>query len=275
MDQLHKAVSFRNLHARPGTFVIPNASHPGHALILASIGFEAIATTSAGLAFSLGRKDGAVTRDEALANARSIVEATDLPVSGDLENGYGHDPEEVAKTIRMAAEVGLVGGSIEDASGDPDEPIYEVQHSVRRIAAAAEAVRTLPFPFTLVGRAENFLHGRPNLDDTIARLKAYEKAGADVLFAPGLPGLDAIRAVLAAVSKPVNVIAGLKGATYTLKELADAGVRRVSLGGSLARAEMAAFIRAASEVKEKGTFTYAEAATPSPVANAFMRARTR
>jgi 2-methylisocitrate lyase-like PEP mutase family enzyme len=275
MDQPGKAAAFKALHERAGVFVIPNASNAGEARILASFGFAALATTSAGMAFALGRKDGAVSRDEALANAGSIVEATELPVSADLENGFSDDPQEVAKTIRLAAEIGVVGGSIEDASGNPEQPIYEMQHAVSRVAAAAQAVRALPFPFVLVGRAENYLHGRPDLDDTIARLRAYETAGADVLFAPGLPDLEAIRSVLAAVSKPLNVIAGLKGSSYTLAELGDIGVRRVSLGSSLARASMAAFVRAAEEVREKGTFTYADEATPSAAANAFMKGRTQ
>ncbi len=275
MDQPRKAAAFKALHERAGVFVMPNASNAGEARILASFGFEALATTSAGMAFALGRKDGAVSRDEALANARSIVGATELPVSADLENGFSDDPQEVAKTIRLAAEIGVVGGSIEDASGNPERPIYELQQAVSRVAAAAQAVGALPFPFVLVGRAENYLHGRPDLDDTIARLRAYEAAGADVLFAPGLPDLEAIRSVLAAVSKPLNVIAGLKGSSYTLAELGNIGVRRVSLGSSLARASMAAFVRAAEEVREKGTFTYADEATPSAAANAFMRGPTQ
>lgn len=273
MDQVRKASAFKALHERAGVFVIPNASSAGEARILASFGFEAVATTSAGMAFALGRKDGAATRDEALANAASIVAATELPVSADLENGYSHDPQEVAKTIGLAAEIGLVGGSIEDATGDPERPIYGLQEAADRVAAAAQAVRALPFPFTLVGRAENYLHGRPDLEDTIARLRAYEAAGADVLFAPGLPDLDAIRSVLAAIGKPLNVIAGLKGASYTLAELRKLGVRRVSLGSSLARVSMGAFIKAVEEVRDNGTFTYADEATPSATANAFMRGR--
>ncbi|HLQ21852.1 MAG TPA: isocitrate lyase/phosphoenolpyruvate mutase family protein, partial [Gemmatimonadales bacterium] len=211
-SQAEKAERFRALHARPGAFVIPNPWDTGTARILAGLGFEALTTTSAGLAFTLGRRDGAgvVTREEALANAKAIVDATDLPVAADLENGYGHLPEAAAETIRLAGEVaGLVGGSIEDATGDPRRPIYDFQHAVERVAAAAAAARALPFPFVLVGRAENFLHGRPDLDDTIRRLQAFEAVGANALFAPGLTRAEDIRTVCAAVSKPVNVVMGL------------------------------------------------------------------
>ena len=214
LSQAEKAERFRALHSRPGAFVIPNPWDAGTARILASLGFEALTTTSAGLAFTLGRRDGAgmVTRDETLANARAIVDATDLPVAADLENGFGHTPEAVAETIRLAAEVaGLVGGSIEDATGDPRRPIYDFPHAVERVAAAVEAARALPFPFVLVGRAENFLHGRPDLDDTIRRLQAFEAAGADALYAPGLTRAEDIRTVCAAVRKPVNVVMGTEG----------------------------------------------------------------
>jgi 2-methylisocitrate lyase-like PEP mutase family enzyme len=263
ISQAEKAARFRALHARPGAFVIPNPWDAGTARILTALGFEALTTTSAGLAFSLGRPDGAgrVTREEALANARAIVDATDLPVAADLENGYGHAPEAAAETIRLAGETaGLVGGSIEDSTGDPRKPIYEFQHAVERVAAAVEAARALSFPFVLVGRAENFLHGRPDLDDTIRRLQAFERAGADVLFAPGITKADDIRAVCAAVKKPVNVVMGPKGMPFSVTQLAALGVRRISTGAVMARAALGAFVRAAREIKEHGTFTFTEEA---------------
>jgi 2-methylisocitrate lyase-like PEP mutase family enzyme len=199
-----------------------------------------------------------VSRDEALANARAIVEATPLPVAADLENGYGDSPEEAADTIRLAAESGLVGGSIEDATADPAHPIYGFQHAVERIAAAADAARALPFPFMLVGRAENYLHGRPDLDDTIRRLQAFEAAGAEVLYAPGITDPEQIRTLCASVSKPVNFLAGMKNAPhFSVSELGELGVRRVSLGSGFCRAALTAFYNAAREVKEDGTFTFA------------------
>jgi 2-methylisocitrate lyase-like PEP mutase family enzyme len=259
-----RGTQFRELHRRPGAFVIPNPWDAGTARLLTSLGFEALATTSAGLAFALGRPDGqgAVSREETLANARAIVEATQLPVAADLENGFADAPEEVAETIRMAAEVGLVGGSIEDATGTADNPIYEFNHSVERVAAAVEAARALPFPFMLAGRAENFLHGRPDLDDTIRRLQAYERAGADVLYAPGLPSLEAIRAVCAAVSRPVNVLLGSGGPGVTVADLQAAGAKRVSLGSLLSRAALGGFMAAAREVLEHGSTGFARSAMP-------------
>ena len=264
-SQVEKAERFRALHARPGAFVIPNPWDAGTARILASLGFEALTTTSAGLAFTLGRRDGAgaVTREETLANAKAIVDATDLPVAADLENGFGHTPEAAAETIRLAGTVaGLVGGSIEDATGDPHRPIYDFQQAVERVAAAAAAARALPFPFVLVGRAENFLHGRPDLADTIRRLQAFEAAGADALFAPGLTRPDDIRTVCAAVSKPVNVVMGLRGVSLSVAELAALGVRRISVGSALNRAALGAFVRGAREIREKGTFGFADDALP-------------
>jgi 2-methylisocitrate lyase-like PEP mutase family enzyme len=261
--QLQKAELFRDLHERPGAFVIPNPWDAGTARILASLGFKALTTTSAGLAFTLGRRDGAATRAETLANARAIVDATDLPVAADLENGFGDSPQEAAETIRMAGEkAGLVGGSIEDASRDPRKPIYEFQHAVDRVAAAVEAARALPFPFTLVARAENFLHGRADMDDTIRRLQAYEAAGADVLYAPGITTADEIRTVCSAVRKPVNVLMGSKGMTFTVAELAELGVRRISVGSALNRAALGALVRAAREIRENGTFGFVEEALP-------------
>jgi 2-methylisocitrate lyase-like PEP mutase family enzyme len=269
--QAEKAERFQTLHARPGAFVNPNPWDAGSARILTSLGFEALTTTSAGLAFTLGRRDGAVTRDETLANAKAIVEATHLPVAADLENGFGHTPEAAATTIRLAGEVaGLVGGSIEDATGDPLRPIYELQHAVERVAAAAEAARALPFAFVLVGRAENFLHGRPDLDDTIRRLQAFEAVGADALYAPGLTKAEDIRNVCAAVRKPVNVLMGLKSGSLSVAELATLGIRRISLGSALSRAALGAFVRAAREIREHGTFRFAEDALPYAEASDFM-----
>ena len=274
-SQYDKARAFRALHERPGAFVIPNPWDVGTARILAGLGFEALATTSAGLAFALGRRDGegAVARDEALAHARDIVSATPLPVSADLENGFGDAPETAAETIRLAAETGLVGASIEDATGDPDHPIYDASLAAERIAAAAEAARALPFPFTLTARAENFLHGRPDLDDTIRRLQAFEAAGADVLYAPGLRDLAMIRTVCAAVGKPVNVVMGLAGAPLSVEDLAAAGVRRISLGSALSRVALGAFLRAAREIKERGTFSFAENAASFAEIDPFMQGR--
>ena len=270
-SQNDKARTFRALHERPGALVIPNPFDLGTARILAGLGFVALATTSVGCAFSLGRPDGAITRDEALAHARTIVDATPLPVSADLENGLGAAPETVAETIRLAAEVGLVGGSIEDASGDPERPVYDLVHAVERVGAAAEAARSLRF--TLTARAENFLYGRPDLDDTIRRLQAFEAAGADVLYAPGLRDLAMIRAVCAAVGKPVNVVMGLAGAAFSVDDLAAAGVRRISLGSALSRAALGAFLRAAREIKESGTFSFADGAASFAEFAPFMPGR--
>jgi 2-methylisocitrate lyase-like PEP mutase family enzyme len=252
-----KYEAFRALHERPGAFVIPNPWDAGTARILTALGFEALATTSAGYAFSAGRLDSsaALTRDEILANANAIVDASDLPVSADLEDGFGRAPQDCALTIRLASEIGLVGGSIEDATGEPDDPIYEFGLAVERVAAAAETARACKV--LLTARAENFLYGRSDLGDTIARLKAFADAGADVLYAPGLPSLAAIREVCKAVSKPVNVVMGLQGVLYSVDELAGAGVKRVSVGGAFARAALGGFMRAAREVKDKGTFSFA------------------
>lgn len=273
--QSEKFQAFKALHARPGAFVIPNPWDAGTARILTALGFEALATTSAGFAFSIGRRDSiaGLTRDEILGNARSIVDATDLPVSADLEDGFGGAPDTCAETIALAAAAGLVGGSIEDATGDPANLIFEFGQSVERIAAACEAARALPFLVT--ARAENFLHGRPDLDDTIRRLQAFEKAGADVVYAPGLPGLDAIRSVCSAVEIPVNVVMGLMGATYTVDELQDAGVKRISVGGAFARAALGAFMRAAVEVKDNGTFTFSADAIPDAQASGYMSVSKR
>ena len=272
-SQISKADRFKALHQGPRAFLIANAWDAGSARILAGLGFHALATSSGASAGVLGKRDGQVTRDEALANARAIADATDLPVAGDLENGYGDSPEDAAETIRRAGtEAGLVGGSIEDSSRDPARPIYDFGHAVERVAAAVEAARALPVPFMLVARAENFLHGRPDLDDTIRRLQAFEAAGADVLFAPGLTTAEQIGAVCAAVRRPVNVLVGLRGSPFSVDELAALGVRRISVGGSLTRAALGAFVRAAREIADHGTFRYAADALPSAEADAMMRA---
>jgi len=269
-SQSEKARRFRALHDAPTVFVMPNPWDAGSARILARLGFPALATSSSACAGTLGRRDGRVTRDEALTHARAIVAATDLPVAADLEKGFGDNPATVAETIRLAALAGLVGGSIEDATRDARHPFYDKTHATERVAAAAAAARALPFPFTLTARAENFVHGNPDLDDTIARLQAYEQAGADVLFAPGLPDLAAVRAVCAALKKPVNFMAGIKGKSFTVAELAQAGVRRISLAASLYRAAMAGLIDAASEVRDRGTFTYLDPLLTTPEFNQYM-----
>jgi 2-methylisocitrate lyase-like PEP mutase family enzyme len=268
--QQWKYERFKLLHDRSGAFVIPNPWDAGSARILTALGFEALATTSAGLAFSIGRRDSArgLTRQQVLDNARAIVEATHLPVSADLEEGFGASPEACAETIRAASDIGLVGGSIEDMTGDASQPIFEFDHAVERVAAACDAARGLPF--LLTARAENFIWCRPDLDDTIRRLQAFSKVGAHVLYAPGLPSLEAIRTVCEAVDKPVNVVMGLKGPPFSVEALQDAGVKRISVGGSFARAALGAFIRAAREVKDKGTFTYAADAVPDAEVSAYM-----
>ena len=276
VSQADKGKIFRRLHEGPGAIIIPNPWDAGSARILTGLGFQALATTSAGFAFSLGRRDGEVTREEVLAHCRAIVEASDLPVAADLENCFGDDSKTVAETIRLAAATGLAGGSVEDASGDESRPIYEHALAVERVAAAVEVAQSLGFPFTLTARAENFLHGRPDLDDTIRRLRAFAAAGADVVYAPGLTSLEAIREVCAAVApKPVNVLAGMKGANFPLAELAAAGARRISVGGALARAALGGLLRAAREMKEKGTFTFVEEAAPSAEVGAFMEPRRK
>jgi 2-methylisocitrate lyase-like PEP mutase family enzyme len=259
-SQAQKAAVFKFLHNLPKPLIVANPWDAGTARILTALGFEALSTTSGGLATTLGRRDGtaSITRAEALANAKAIVEATHLPVAADLENGYSHTPEGVAETIRLAAEAGLVGGSIEDATGEPSHPIYDFDLAVERVAAAVEAARALPFPFMFVARAENYLHGRPDLDDTIRRLQAFEKAGAEVLYAPGLTRPEDIQAVCAAVSRPVNVLAALKGAPHlSVADLAALGVRRISIGSALSRAALTAFVNASREIRESGTFTFA------------------
>jgi 2-methylisocitrate lyase-like PEP mutase family enzyme len=263
-----KAARFRQLHQGPGAFVIPNPWDAGSARILAGLGFQALATSSGACAGVLGRRDGKVTRDEALVHAKAIVMATELPVSADLEKGFGDSPADAAKTIRLAGEIGLAGGSIEDASGNKDKPLFDFTHAVERVAAAAEAARG---SLVLTARTENFLRGNPDLDDTIRRLQAFEKAGADVLMAPGLPDLAAVRAVCAALKKPVNFMAGIKGKSFSVAELEAAGVRRISLATSLYRAAMTGLVDAAREVKEKGSFSYLERSLTTPELNNFMQ----
>src|SRR6058998_1145517 len=260
-SQSDKAATLRALHRGPRSFVIANAWDAGSARALAALGFPALATSSGAQAGVLGRRDGAVTRDEALAHCGAIAAATDLPVSADLEKGFGDAPEAAAETIRLAAGVGLVGGSIEDATGDKATPLYDIAHAVERVAAAAQTAR-----------AEGFLRGNTNLDDAIKRLQAFEKAGADVLMAPGLPDLAAVRAVCGALGKPFNFMAGIKGKSFTVAELEAAGVRRISLATSLYRAAMTGMLDAAREVKDKGSFGYLDRAIATPDWNAFMQA---
>jgi 2-methylisocitrate lyase-like PEP mutase family enzyme len=255
---------FRALHEGPGPFVIPNPWDIGSARILAGLGFRALATSSAASAVAMGRRDGELTRDEALAHARSIVDATDLPVSADLEKGFGDAPEAVAQTVRLAAEAGLVGCTIEDSTGTPAHPLYDTGLAVNRISAAAEAAHSLPFPFMLTARAHNLLYPGATLEDTIARLQAFEKAGADVLFAPGLPDIESVREVCAAVSRPFNFMAGIKGKSFPVSELAAAGVRRISLATSLYRAAMTAMIEAIRGVKDSGQFTFLDHCLATP-----------
>jgi 2-methylisocitrate lyase-like PEP mutase family enzyme len=268
--QAEKARVFRALHERKEAFIIPNPWDAGTARLLAHLGFEALATTSMGYAFSLGRRDGTLNREEALAGAAVIVSATDLPVSADLENGFGDAPEDAAETIRLAAAAGLVGGSIEDATGRADNPIYGLEESVERVRAAAAAARALPFPFILTARAENYLHGRADLADTISRLQAYQDAGADVLYAPGLATSGDIATVVASVDRPINVVMGLQGVQLSLAELSAIGVRRVSVGSALCRTALGALQRAAREMRESGSFGFAkEAASSRELSNIF------
>lgn len=255
-SQKEKGDRFRALHQQPHAFIIPNPWDTGTARLLASQGFEALASTSAGYAFSMGRRDGAVGRDPMMLHLAELAAATDLPVSADLENGFGDDGDSVALTISRAAAAGVVGGSIEDATGRPGDPIYPLDVAVERIRAAVAAARALPFAFTLTARAENYLHGRPDLKDTIARLQAYQEAGADVLYAPGLKTAEDIAAVVGSLDRPVNVLAGLQGMDLTLDALSGLGVKRVSIGGSLARAAFGAVLRAGREMREQGSFGF-------------------
>ena len=268
--QKEKAEVFKALHEREGVFIIPNPWDVGSARLLAGLGFEALATTSAGLANSLGRLDGQVKLGELMEHCRALCAATEIPVSADLENCFADDPEKAAETILLAARAGLAGGSIEDYSGDPSKPIYDFGLAVERVHAAAEAAHSLEFPFTLTARAENLLRGRHDLDDTIRRLQAYESAGADVLYAPALTTLDDVRLVTGALSKPVNVLAPmLKGVTVT--QLRDAGVKRISVGGALARAALTALLRAGTEMRDRGNFGWASDLVPGADVNKLLR----
>jgi len=274
-NQFDKANRFRALHKAPGVFVIPNPWDIGSARMLAGLGFPALATSSAAAAAAVGRKDGELTRDEALAHAHLIVSATDLPVSADLERGFGEKPEAVAETIRLAADAGLVGCTIEDSTGIPERPLYDLQLAVERIAASVQAARSLPFPFMLTARAHNLLYENPSLDETIRRLQAFEKAGADVLFAPGLPDLAAVKRVCAAVSKPVNFMVGIKGKSFSVAELAEAGVKRISLATSLYRAAMTGLLEAASEVKTAGEFSFLDRSLTTPELQKLMQVQSQ
>jgi 2-methylisocitrate lyase-like PEP mutase family enzyme len=268
--QAEKGQIFRALHQRAQAFIIPNPWDVGTARILAHLGFEALATTSMGYAFSAGQLDNTVDRERIMEHVAAIASATDLPVSADLENGFGDPPSVVAKTIRLAATAGAVGGSIEDATCRADHPIYDREHAADRIRAAAETAHALPFSFTLTGRAENYLHGRPDIKDTIARLQSYQEAGADVLYAPGLATKDDIAAVVTSVDRPVNVVMGLQGVQLSLAELSALGVRRVSVGSSLYRIAVGAFLSAAREMREHGTFAFAQqAASSREISNVF------
>jgi len=260
--QEEKGIAFRALHERDTAFIIPNPWDIGTARLLAHLGFEALATTSAGYAFSIGQRDNTVGRDKMMAHVREIVGATDLPVSADLENGFGDEPETAAETIRLGAAAGLVGGSIEDSTARRDDPIYDVERAAERVRAAAEAARSLPFTFTLTARAENYLFGRNDVNDTIRRLQAYQEAGADVLYAPGLATKEDIAAVVSSVDRPVNVVMGLSGAQLSLSELSQIGVKRISVGSALSRVALGAFLRAAEEMRDHGTFTFGKDAVP-------------
>ena len=257
-NQRERGIAFCALHERETAFIIPNPWDIGTARLLAHLGFEALATTSAGYAFSIGQRDNTVGRDRMMAHVREIVATTDLPVSADLENGFGDDPETVAETIALAAAAGLVGASIEDSTTRRDDPIYELDHAAERVRAAAEVVRALDFPFMLTARAENFLFGRNSLDDTIKRLQAYHDAGANVLYAPGLANKDDISAVVSSLDRPVNVLMGLAGVRLSLAELSEIGVKRISVGSVLSRVALGAFLRAAQEMQDRGTFTFGE-----------------
>ena len=274
LTQAEKGHAFRALHERDGAFIIPNPWDIGTARLLAHLGFEALATTSMGYAFSAGQADNTIDRDQILAHISAIASATDLPVSADLENGFGDAPEIAAETIRLAAAAGAVGGSIEDATGRTDDPIYSLEQAVERIRAAVAAARALPFSFTLTARAENYLHRRPDLGDTIKRLQAYQEAGADVLYAPGLASKNDIAAVVSSVDRPVNVVMGLQGVQLSIAALSAIGVKRVSVGSALSRAALGAFLRGAREMREHGTFTFAgQAASPREITAMFTAGR--
>ena len=269
--QVEKGEVFRSLHHRDHAFIMPNPWDAGSARILASMGFEALATTSMGHAFSLGLRDYALGRQRTLDYAKTIASATHLPISADLENCFGNKPEEVAETIKLAAATGIVGGSVEDYTGRSDNPIYDIDFAAERVRAAARTAHSLPFTFTLTARAENYLHGRQDLDDTIKRLQSYQEAGADVLYAPGLTTKTEILAIVNAVKRPVNVIMGRKGGTQlSLADLSNLGVKRISVGSTLARTAFGSLVRAAREMREKGTFSFANDAVDPKDMNAIF-----
>jgi 2-methylisocitrate lyase-like PEP mutase family enzyme len=255
-SQADKAAAFRALHDRPGTFTIPNPWDVGTAKLLAATGFEALATTSLGVANVLGRADSHVNRDEVIANCRDIASATDLPVNADLENCFADDPEAAAETIRLAAQAGAVGGSIEDYSGDARNPIYDFDLSVARVRAAAQVAHSLPVPFMLTARAENLIRGRNDMADTIRRLQAYQAAGADVLYAPGLRNIDEVRHVVRSVNRPFNVVTGWLDPDITLAQLAETGAKRISVGGALSRLVLATFAHAVRAMHDEGSFAW-------------------
>ncbi|MFI7240961.1 isocitrate lyase/PEP mutase family protein [Streptomyces qinglanensis] len=269
-DQYRRAVTFQALHEGPDPFVVPNPWDAGTARILSGLGFAALATTGAGLAHARGLPDSRVTRDVLLDNAGAVVEATPLPVTADLESGFGETPDDVAETIRRAAAAGLVGGSVEDSTGRDDDPVRPLGEAAERVAAAVAAAGELDFPFTVTARAENFFQGRPDLSDTIRRLQAYEEAGAHVLYAPALPDADAVRAVCSSVGRPVNVLMGSPALRLSVTDLGALGVRRISVGSALSRAALGAVVRAAREIQELGTFTFGADAIPYAEANALM-----
>ena len=263
VTQAEKGQRFRALHERKSAFVIPNPYDAGTARLLAELGFEALATTSSGYAFTQGRRDGELTREQALEGVRMIAAATELPVSADLENGFGDAAETAAETIRLAAAAGAVGGSIEDSTGRKSSPIYDIESAAERVRAAAAAARALPFTFTVTARAENHLHGKTDIKDTVKRLQAYQEAGANVLYAPSLTTKADIAAVVSSVDRPINVLVGFRGMTLTLADLSELGVKRVSVGGGLTRAALSAFLQAAREMRESGTFKWSETALSS------------
>jgi len=270
LKQVELGERFRSLHQRKNAFIIPNPWDLGTARLLAQLGFEALATTSMGYAFSSGQRDNTLSREQVMKHIAEIVSVTNLPVSADLEKGYGDAPGAVAETIKLAAAAGAVGGSIEDATGRADRPIFDLEEAVDRIRAAVESARSLPFAFTLTARAENYLHGRPDLKDTIKRLQAYQEAGADVLYAPGLASEEDVASVVKSVDRPVNVVMGLQGVQLSLNALSALGVKRVSVGSALYRTALGAFLRAAREMRENGTFTFAkQAATAAEITATF------
>ena len=254
--QIEKAEVFRKLHEKGSCFVIPNPWDQGSARLLEHMGFKALASSSAGFAFSIAKPDLSISKTSLMTHLTAVCQSVSLPVSADLQNGFGNDPEDVAVTILQAAKTGIVGGSIEDASGDSGNPIYPLELAAERIRQAAIAARSLGFKFTLTGRAENYLHGRPDVQDTIRRLQAYQEAGADVLFAPGVKTREDIRQIVSAIDRPLNALIGMPGMNLTVADLQELGVTRISLGGSLARAAYGAMLRAVTEIQTKGTFEY-------------------